>query len=338
MSPASKRIAAIFAASCVPAAIELDHGLGREGAIDWSYLAFMTIGALVLLAALTVAFDRAWRRRATNARVFAIMAAVAVAVGVAEGFASWAISSATDLPLVMPFHRSAAIVARMGAIDGLLGLGLWAFAVVLPFAVGDAHARAREADELRAAAELARLRANLQPHFLLNTLSTVAGLAGEDPREARRLIGLLGDLLRDSLVEGDDMRTLADEIAWLKHYADILETRHAGSITFRWDIAEATRGVRIPRLLLQPLVENAVKHGALRRSEGGEVSVRTQLASGSLTCVVEDNGPGVARGARDGALGLALVTRRLALAYAGAAAFRLESAGGHTRSIVEIPL
>src|SRR5262249_41327958 len=115
----------------------------------------------------------------------------------------------------------------------------------------------------------------------------------------------------------------------------------------------------------QPLVENAVRHGALRRSSGGEVTIRTAIAPdgadhagrpgrpGRVLCVVEDNGPGVASRAersgpeagplgsitrgRPGALGLSLVTRRLALSYAGAATFRLESGDGCTRSVVELP-
>jgi LytS/YehU family sensor histidine kinase len=225
----------------------------------------------------------------------------------------------------------------MGVASGVAGLGLFAIAVALPFAVTGA----REAERLRAAAELSRLRANLQPHFLFNTLSTVSGLVDEDPREARRLIGALADLLRDSLVESDDMRTLGDEIAWLRHYAAILETRHRGSISFRWDIDDAACAVRVPRLLLQPLVENAVKHGALRRAEGGEVAVRTTLSKSPgarVTCIVEDNGPGLQPGApRPGAMGLDLVTRRLALRYGKDAEFRLESEGGRTRSIVALP-
>ena len=95
----------------------------------------------------------------------------------------------------------------------------------------------------------------------------------------------------------------------------------------------------MPRQLLQPLLENAVQHGALRRREGGEVAIRVDLdPEGGLRCVVEDNGPGPGtRPTRSGALGIQLVTRRLALKYAGAAAFRLEASGGLTRSIVEIP-
>src|SRR3989442_9967476 len=95
-----------------------------------------------------------------------------------------------------------------------------------PFAVRDAKARSLEAEQLRTAGELARLRANLQPHFLFNTLSTVAGLVAEEPREARNLIAALGDLLRDSIEDKGEMQTLDDEVTWLKRYAEILETRH----------------------------------------------------------------------------------------------------------------
>jgi len=336
-----RRLASILVACVVPAAWDATHAVSLGSRPEPSYLVFTTLGVLGLLAALTVVFDRSVARRMTNARCVALTASVAVGLGVVEGFAGWALAAALDLPLVLPAHRSAAIVARMGAVNGLLGLGLWAAAVVLPFAAGDAYRRAREAAQLRTTAELARLRTNLQPHFLFNTLNTVAGLIGEDPREARRLIGALGNLLRDSLVEGDDMRTLDEEVEWLKHYADILETRHRGLLAFHWDIAETSRGVRIPRLLLQPLVENAVKHGALRRPEGGCVAVRTAVAPGAarLTCVVEDNGPGpAARARRPGALGIDLITRRLALNYADAATFRLERVSGCTRAVVDLPL
>ena len=130
----------------------------------------------------------------------------------------------------------------------------------------------------------------------------------------------------------------------MRRYAEILETRHRGALRFRWDIADGARLVRVPRLLLQPLLENAVKHGALRRRGGGEVSVSTCIedepSSGPrVRCVVEDNGPGPGdRAARPGAKGIELVTRRLALKYEGAARFRPEADGGYTRSIVEIPL
>ncbi len=201
-----------------------------------------------------------------------------------------------------------------------------------------------QAEKLRSEMELSRLRAHLQPHFLLNTLNAIAGLVTADPREARRLLVCLGDLLRDSLRDGDEMQTLDEQLAWLRSYAAILEARHAGHLIFRWEIDDQARSVLVPRLLLQPLVENAVQHGTRRRSGGGEVTIRAKLAEADgvprrkLVCIVEDNGPGVAESeARTEGFGLFAVRRRLALKYGDKASLRLESSSSGTRCILELP-
>jgi signal transduction histidine kinase len=231
-------------------------------------------------------------------------------------------------------------VLRVGFAMGLTSFAVWALAFVFPFAVEDARVRALEADRLRTQAEFAQLRAHLEPHFLLNTLNAIAGLVTEDPRQARQLLGAMGDLLRDSVTASGEMQTLEEQIEWLRRYAQILEVRHAGQLAFHWDVGGSTRRVLLPRLLLQPLVENAVKHGALMRAGGGEITVRTELVDGlKLICTVEDNGPGVPNAAtRPGAFGLISVRRRLALRYSDAATLRLESSSAGTRSVVELPL
>ena len=231
-------------------------------------------------------------------------------------------------------------VLRVGFAMGLTYFALWALAFVLPAVAEDARVRALEADKLRTQAELAQLRSHLEPHFLLNTLNAIAGLVTEDPREARRLIGTLGDLLRDSVTPEGEMQTLDEQIEWLRRYAQILETRHAGHLAFHWEVGGGTQRALLPRLLLQPLVENAVKHGALMRAGGGKITVRTELADGpKLICTIEDNGPGIPNGAtRPGAFGLVSVRRRLALRYADAASLRLESSPAGTRTVVELPL
>ncbi len=222
---------------------------------------------------------------------------------------------------------------------GLTYFALWALAFVLPVVVEDARVRTLEADKLRTQSELAQLRSHLEPHFLLNTLNAIAGLVTEDPRQARQLLGNLGDLLRDSVAPGGEMQTLDEQIEWLRRYAQILEVRHAGHLVFRWEIGDGTPHALVPRLLLQPLVENAVKHGALMRAGGGEITVRTERSGPKLVCTIEDNRPGVPNGAtRPGAFGLVSVRRRLALRYSGAAMLRLESSAGGTRAVVELPL
>jgi signal transduction histidine kinase len=231
-------------------------------------------------------------------------------------------------------------VLRVGFAMGLTYFALWALAFVLPRVAEDARVRALETEKLRTEAELARLRSHLEPHFLLNTLNAIAGLVTEDSREARRLLGALGDLLRDSAAPDGEMQTLDEQIEWLRRYAKILETRHAGNLVFHWEVGGGTQRALLPRLLLQPLVENAVKHGALMRAGGGEITVRTELGDGpKLICIIEDNGPGVPNQAtRPGAFGLLSVRRRLALRYSEAATLRIESSPAGTRSVVELPL
>ncbi len=246
-----------------------------------------------------------------------------------------------SIPVLRPeraWETSAAL--RIGFVMGLTNFGLWALAFVFPFALEDARFRALEAQQLRTAAELARLRSHLEPHFLLNTLNAISGLVTEDPRAARRLLASLGELLRESFRDQGEMQTLGEQIDWLRHYAQILEERHAGHLAFRWEVAAETRTALVPRLLLQPLVENAVKHGALGRKNGGRIEVRTEVVDANkLVCTVEDNGSGITgEDARPGAFGLLSVRQRLALQYAERASFRLESSASGTRSIVEIPI
>jgi sensor histidine kinase YesM len=199
-----------------------------------------------------------------------------------------------------------------------------------------------EADHLRATAELAHLRSQVEPHFLLNTLNMIAGLVSQDPKEARRLIGCLGDLLRNSLHDVDEMQSLASEVIWLERYAEILESRHGNVLRFSWEIAPEALAWPLPRLLLQPLVENAVRHGALCREGGGHVTLSArvhQTSSGEerLVCMVSDNGPGLSGApSRDGGVGLRSVRRRLQLKYVGAE-LRMRSSEKGTQAIVELP-
>jgi len=314
-------------------------------------LAFLLLSVPVLTFTLSLSYRWVTRKRFSSGLALFASLLIAAAVGaactlsitaIARNFPSLGMAEAAK-----PYPR----VTAAGIGFGLLMCGFWALAFVYPFAAEDARLRALEteklkleADQLRAAAELARLRAQLEPHFLLNTLNAIAGLVTQDPREARRLLACLGDLLRDALHDADEMQTLDDEIAWLRRYADILESRHAGALRFQWEIDSRAENVLLPRLLLQPLVENAVKHGALRRrSGGGTVSVRAvvQPAEGKtparLTCTIEDNGPGISKAPpRSGAFGLHSVRRRLELKYEDAA-MRLESSPDGTRSIVELP-
>jgi signal transduction histidine kinase len=301
--------------------------------------AALLVGLPLLVVFATCVFRWAARNR------FGLVAPLAIAA-VAAGIFFAALLRATRAIVLSTVAMAqnqepfgAGDVLRVGFTLGLTWFAIWALVFVLPVVVEDARIRALEADTLRTQAELAQLRSHLEPHFLLNTLNAIAGLVTEDPRQARRLLGSLGDLLRDSVSTGEEMQSLEDQVEWLRRYAQILETRHAGNLVFRWEIGDGTPRVLLPRLLLQPLVENAVKHGALMRAGGGEITVRAELSGPKLVCTIQDNGPGIPNKAtRPGAFGLLSVRRRLALRYSDAAALRLESSPTGTRSVVELPL
>jgi LytS/YehU family sensor histidine kinase len=222
-----------------------------------------------------------------------------------------------------------------GVPIGLTFGGFWALVFLFPQIIRDANLRSVRAESALRRAELAQLRSSLQPHFLLNTLHTIAALTVDEPLVARQLLSALGDLLRDALEPAPELRLLEADITWLRRYAEILEVRHRGSLRFEWDIGPETTAVPLPKLLLQPLLENAVKHGALRRAEGGVVIVRTRFTEEALALVVEDNGPGIAPGTKDG-LGLRIVRERITLAHAEAKLDVVSSADG-TRVTIEIP-
>jgi hypothetical protein len=328
--------------------------MGHDKSRLLANLLYLLIGTPIMMLTFSAGYTWATRRKLGVGATLLVGVVVACLVGPLVGVAinAWGPHPPPRHPeLPMPPPRPYAFVERgilFGITYGLFSYGLWALAFVFPFAAEDARVRSLEAEtlkleaeKLKTSAELAHLRAHLQPHFLLNTLNAIAGLVTEDPKEARRLLVALGELLRDALRDENEMQTLDEQVAWLRRYAQILETRHGGQLAFRWEIADATRDVLLPRLLLQPLVENAVKHGALKRAGGGTVVVKTVLdttADEKVVCTIEDDGPGVPDSeTRNGAFGLRAVRRRLELRWAGGAELRLESDENGTRSVVQFP-
>jgi signal transduction histidine kinase len=316
---------------------------GRETARILARMAFMSCELPLLMVALSTAFGWSLRRRMTAGKGILAGVGIATAFGCAFGLTYGLVAvRVPELRLHMPPSTDALIVTRFalfGVLNAQMYFGLWAIAVVYPFAVEGARIRDLEAQKLQSEAELTRLRSHLEPHFLLNTLNAIAGLVTEEPREARRILVSLGELLRDAVAEQSDILPLEEQIAWLRRYAQILEARHHGVLTFEWEIARECGRALMPRLLLQPLVENAVQHGALRREDGGGVvAIRAFYdEGGTLVCVVEDNGPGMGDAdVRAGAFGLQAVRRRLALETPGAT-LRLDSSSQGTRATVKMP-
>jgi len=230
----------------------------------------------------------------------------------------------------------------IGAILGFVQVGLWTLAVVLPSALEAERVRTLEvenlrleATELRTRAEVDRLRSQLEPHFLLNTLNLISGLVTADPERARTVLVTLGDLLQDALVDHDDLHTVDRELAWLRRYVEILEARHGDMLRVSWQVAPLVEAALVPRLLLQPLLENAIRHGALRRKTGGRVTIHVDRVHDMLVCAIVDDGPGLGSN-RPGAVGLDNVRRRLAVHFPAGQLALVSDAGG-TRATVSVP-
>ena len=196
------------------------------------------------------------------------------------------------------------------------------------------HARREEAArrEARLEAQLAEsrleaLRRQLDPHFLFNTLNAVSALVERDPRGVRRMIARLSELLRHSFEGGGAPEVpLRDELALLARYVDIMQVRFQGRLTVETDADDDVLDALVPAMILQPLVENAIKHGVERASGAGRVVIEAEREGDELVLRVCDDGPGVPEvpngGPRRG-VGLRNTVARLEQLYGEAQRFTL---------------
>lgn len=202
---------------------------------------------------------------------------------------------------------------------------------------------ARESEQLQARLDQARLQAlrlQLQPHFLFNTLNTITALVHRDPQSAERMVTGLSELLRVSLgTAGEQEVRLDRELEMLRHYVDIQLVRFSDRLSVRFDIDPAARDALVPSLLLQPLVENAIKHGITPRVAAGHLHISVRRKNDALSLVVRDDGVGM-RGSKPLTEGVGLGNARARLASLYGTRHRLDAGpdpgGGFTVSI-EIP-
>ncbi len=187
-------------------------------------------------------------------------------------------------------------------------------------------------------ARLNALRMQLNPHFLFNTLHSVSTLVDRDPEGVRRMIARLSELLRRVLDEDAPQEVpLSRELDFLDDYLDIQSIRFQGTLDTTIDVPSSLHDARVPNLILQPVVENAVRHGASQVRGTGRIVIRGRNKGDRLLLTVQDNGPGMAPEQTDG-LGLRNVRARLQELYGEAAVVRFDTpADGGTRVTLELP-
>src|SRR5215470_2973874 len=185
-----------------------------------------------------------------------------------------------------------------------------------------------EADARRMAAEaqLASLEARVDPHFLFNTLNSIAALVRDNPAAAERTIEQLASLMRSSLDRSaSSLVRLDDELATVRSYLEIERVRFGDRLRFHIDSPPAAGTALVPRLALQTLTENSVKYAVSAAREGATVAVRAAAQDGRLRVSVEDDGPGFDASRVPEGHGLQMLRARLAMAFGDKAALTIES-------------
>jgi two-component system LytT family sensor kinase len=307
----------------------------------WLICAYIWAG----LTPLILYFSRRFRIERGRLKNFVIHLVASLGFSLIQVGSYLAVISFTD-PLTEPF----ADVLREFIVTGLHFNLLTYWALVALSHAADYYRKYQErelnAAELRAQlahAQLSALKMQLHPHFLFNTLNSIAVLVRKsNNKEAINMISGLSDLLRYSLENIDTQEVpLKDELDVLKLYLDIEQVRFNDRLEVRMEIARETLAALVPNLILQPLVENAIRHGIGRQSAAGILEIKARRVNGKLCLRVRDDGPGISENGskRAGAqIGLTNTRTRLQRLYGEAHAFDLSNAvGGGAVATLVIP-
>jgi two-component system LytT family sensor kinase len=200
-------------------------------------------------------------------------------------------------------------------------------------------------EERLAQAELRALRAQISPHFIYNALAAVAGDIHARPEEARDLLIDFAEFTRYLFRDGRSYVTLGEEIEHVERYLRLEQARFRNILHVTIDVPEATRGTIVPAMSVQPLVENAVRHGVERRAGRGRVTISAEVVGGDVELRVSDDGVGIERerlgavlAGAGGGIGVSNVDARLRATFGERYALRIESELGHgTTAVMTVP-
>ena len=237
----------------------------------------------------------------------------------------------------LPIWGQYAVGACLGLVAGLFGVsGLGYLGVIgdVPWMAGacsgalgaavlmsDLAQRARGRKTTAATARLGELQARIRPHFLFNTLNTAIALIRESPRKAERVLEDLAELFRHVLTETREAASLADELELAQRYLEIEQVRFGDRLRLHWHIDESANAAKLPPLVLQPLVENTVRHGVEPSTTGAQIWVSTERRGGSVVIKVRNTLPG-GPGQSGNSMALRNVRERLVLLHDVQSSFR----------------
>ncbi|MGA2146696.1 MAG: histidine kinase [Bryobacteraceae bacterium] len=332
----SRRRLLAYLAAWVPLAALLVWLNRSAGGADWRQGAAAIVPACFLYAFACLSSWYLCRIRPLALAAFFPLAVNFAAVAAAGGlllagaglFAAWSLNvSPPQLGLLF----------GVGFLLYLLSAGLH-YAALGVESSRQAERRASEARTMAREAELQALRAQLNPHFLFNSLNSIAALATLDGERAREMCVRLADFLRGSLSFGGRQTIpLEEELALARRYLDVEQVRFGRRLRVEEAIEPACRRCAIPALLLQPLVENAVKHGISGLTEGGVVRLAAQRTASGVTITLENAFDPESALDRKSGLGLEHVRRRLAASFGDEAAMEAGALEGSYRVRLRLP-
>lgn len=260
--------------------VALGLAFGAQGPADalarWSQSAVVSLPASLLWLILACSARNRLARSPEWAQWLGACGLGALVGGLAHAQALWLEQWVTGVPLRIGWPLVPPVLT--GA--ALAGVGLaWL------------KHRAHSQLPAHAAARLAELQARIRPHFLFNTLNTAIALVQIDPQRAESVLEDLAELFRQALSSPSLRSTLADEVELARRYLGIEQLRFGDRVTVRWELDEQVEGAEVPALILQPLVENAVRHGVEANPLGGWIVVRTKVQAGQAVLTVSNSVP-----------------------------------------------
>jgi two-component system LytT family sensor kinase len=219
------------------------------------------------------------------------------------------------------------------------------FAVSLPIRIWSSYRAEKqlEMDRVRLTeAQLAALTNQINPHFLFNTLNSISTLIRIDPERARSMIYKLSSILRRRLRKTENLAILREEISFIDDYLAIELVRFGDKLRFHKDIEEKALNRLVPTMILQPIIENSIKHGLANKVEGGAVSLKAWLDGTRLCILIEDDGLGIPESKLhtlfERGIGVSNVKERLRVLFGQSYRMTVHSElGAGTRTLIEIP-
>lgn len=309
--------------------------VGR-GVVEW-FLWVLLAPSLFWLAVRLPLDGRHWQRNLVLQTAASVVLSI-VKVGI-------------DTPAVFVFPCPNQTERSVGEVFEILFFGKFLIYLIICYVVlGSSHAlayyhkfRERELQASRLATELAQtqlqvLKMQLHPHFLFNTLHAISALIHKDVDLADRMIAMLGELLRSTLDHaGTQEVTLREELEFIKPYLEIEQARLGTRLSVHWDIDAAAMDANVPNLILQPLVENAIRHGIAPRAGPGRLQLVARRQADRVVLQVCDNGRGLAANYTEG-VGLANTRARLQQLYGEGHQFGMRNLpGGGLEVTVVVP-